>query len=68
MKTKKKPATPPIADSPSSGPTHHEIALFAYQMWEQEGHPEGCDIMHWQQAEAMLLAMLLVSAEQAKPA
>lgn len=30
--------------------TDEEIRLRAYQIWEEEGRPEGRDMMHWQQA------------------
>ncbi len=30
--------------------TDEEIRLRAYQIWEEEGRPEGRDIPHWQQA------------------
>ncbi len=29
-----------------------EIRLIAYQIWEQEGQPHGCEVKHWQKAEA----------------
>ena len=33
-------------------PTHNEIAVRAYFLWEKAGHPEGDDWTHWFQAEA----------------
>ena len=34
---------------------HHdsEVRLIAYQIWESEGRPEGKDLEHWYQAEAI---------------
>jgi hypothetical protein len=29
----------------------HRTAVLAYQIWEQEGRPEGRDLDHWQQAQ-----------------
>ncbi len=37
-------------------PTHEEVALCAYLIWEQEGYVHGCDIGHWLQAEKQLIA------------
>ncbi|MBI5683496.1 MAG: DUF2934 domain-containing protein [Verrucomicrobia bacterium] len=39
-------------DDPSAG----EIAALAYQIWEQEGRPQGRDLEHWAKAEAQLKA------------
>ena len=36
-------------------PTHHEIAVCAYCIWEQEGKPEGRALNHWLQAELQLV-------------
>jgi len=38
-------------------PTHEEIALRAYQIWEQEGRPPGRDHEHWKLAEQELMAL-----------
>ena len=27
------------------------IAVRAYEMWENQGRPHGCDLIHWRQAE-----------------
>jgi hypothetical protein len=36
-------------------PSHaHRVQLLAYQIWEQEGRPEGRHLEHWQQAEKQL--------------
>jgi hypothetical protein len=33
---------------------HEEIARRAYELWEQDGCPEGCSERHWLQAERQL--------------
>ncbi len=38
-------------------PTQEEIALRAYQIWEQEGRPSACDKEHWMLAEQELKAL-----------
>jgi hypothetical protein len=38
-------------------PTREEIALRAYQIWEQEGRPPGRDKVHWMLAEQELIAL-----------
>ena len=35
-------------------PTHEEIARLACAIWEHEGFPEGQDMKHWLEAEALL--------------
>jgi hypothetical protein len=37
-------------------PTSAEIARAAYDLWEQEGRPEGKDVAHWLRAETQLRA------------
>jgi hypothetical protein len=37
-------------------PTEEAIRLRAYQIWEREGRPEGCDGEHWRRAQAELEA------------
>ncbi len=37
-------------------PTDHEIAAYAYKLWEAEGRPAGHDLDHWLQAKAHLTA------------
>jgi hypothetical protein len=54
MKTKKKSPTLLIADSPNLEPTHHEIALAAYSIWEKEGRVQGREMEQWLQAEVLL--------------
>jgi hypothetical protein len=39
----------------TAGPvTREEIALYAYYIWEKEGHPERHALEHWLQAELQL--------------
>jgi Protein of unknown function (DUF2934) len=52
-KTPKKQQNPMSAIR--SEPTHHEIAVCAYCIWEQEGRPEGRALDHWMQAELQLV-------------
>jgi hypothetical protein len=35
-------------------PSHEQIALVAYYLWEQEGRPHGRDLEHWHRALAQL--------------
>ena len=37
------------------GATYQEIATCAYQIWQQEGRPEGRALDHWLQAELQLV-------------
>ena len=37
-------------------PSREEIALLAYQIWEQRGHPQGQDVEFWLEAERQVLA------------
>ncbi len=49
------------AIAPAAGrarPGHEQIAHRAYQLWESQGCPEGCDLDHWFEAERMLLAAM----------
>jgi hypothetical protein len=39
-------------------PTHDEIAVRAYEIYLDEGQPEGRADEHWQRAEAELMARL----------
>jgi hypothetical protein len=43
---------------------HETIRLRAYEIWENEGCPNGQDLRHWQQAEQEILS-LEFSFEQA---
>jgi len=47
--------------SMSFGAPAEEISRRAYEIWENEGRPEGCDLRHWLEAEQQL------SAGQAMP-
>jgi hypothetical protein len=35
----------------SSSPATDIVSRRAYELWEKEGRPEGCDLRHWLQAE-----------------
>ncbi len=35
---------------------HKLIAERAYEIWENQGRPHGCDLMHWRQAEQEIIA------------
>lgn len=37
-------------------PSHGEIAVYAYLIWEREGRPAGRAEQHWLEAEHQLLA------------
>lgn len=39
---------------PHREPSHDEIALAAYLIWEDRGHPEDDGVIHWLEAEAWL--------------
>lgn len=38
-------------------PSHHQIAMRSYLIWEEEGRPHGQDVDHWLQAETELTAL-----------
>jgi len=38
------------------GPVKEEIENLAYQIWQQEGRPEGREKMHWIEAEDQWIA------------
>jgi hypothetical protein len=40
--------------SSSNGASADAISRRAYEIWEREGRPEGCDLRHWLQAEQEL--------------
>jgi hypothetical protein len=40
--------------SASFGAPAEDISRRAYELWENEGKPEGCDLRHWLQAEQEL--------------
>lgn len=43
------------------------IRTQAYQLWEAAGRPEGCDLEHWLQAEAIVSGTPLAEAPATKP-
>lgn len=45
-----------LASSSSLPPTADAISRRAYEIWEREGRPDGCDSQHWLQAEKELKA------------
>lgn len=51
---------------------HHEdeVKLIAYELWEQEGRPDGQDMEHWLRAEAIWAERQLPQVEEVarKPA
>ena len=40
----------------SSSVSADSVSRRAYEIWENEGRPEGCDLRHWLQAEQELAA------------
>ena len=48
--------TPPrlLKNGPEGEPTHDEIALRAYSLWEQQGSPQNHEVETWLLAEAQL--------------
>ena len=46
-------------------PTHDEIALSAFLLWEKEGRQSGCEMTCWLQAEAQLRAFRQQKVEAA---
>jgi hypothetical protein len=41
----------PSTSSLSSTAGAENVSRRAYELWEKEGRPEGCDLRHWLQAE-----------------
>ena len=39
----------------------------AYQLWEAAGRPEGCDLEHWLQAEAIVSGDVIVEVSAVRP-
>jgi len=37
-----------------NGPSHEQIAVRAYELWEHQGRPHGVDLEHWLEAERQL--------------
>jgi hypothetical protein len=42
---------------PTSLISHESISRRAHQIWEEAGHPDGCETDHWLQAERDLHAL-----------
>ena len=57
---------PSSLDAPGEHPTHEEIAIRAYEIYEASGRPEGQDGDHWLEAERELKEKYAVGAHQAK--
>jgi hypothetical protein len=37
-------------------------AVRAYEMWENQGRPQGCHLIHWRQAEQDVMACLTAAS------
>jgi hypothetical protein len=48
-------------------PTHNEIAARAYQIWLEQGRPDGHDLDHWLQAEYELMQLPIEEIAKLKP-
>ena len=46
-------------DGAEAAPSQEQIARRSYQIWEQEGRPEGRSVAHWRQAIAELQSEML---------
>jgi len=42
------------ASEPLRKPTHEELSVAAYQIYEEEGCPSGCAQSHWHEGERRL--------------
>lgn len=51
---------------PGSGSSAEAISRRAYQLWEQEGRPEGNDLHHWLRAERELNSVPTASESPAR--
>ncbi|MEO6741459.1 MAG: DUF2934 domain-containing protein [Chthoniobacteraceae bacterium] len=60
MKAKTKETSPHSTAHRGAEPTHPEIAIHAYFIWQSDGCPAGLSLEHWLQAETMLWAKGLV--------
>lgn len=47
-------SNPTTTSSASTSVSADAISRRAYEIWESEGRPEGCDLRHWLQAEQEL--------------
>ena len=54
--TTQKQGTSPklLANGQHGEPTHDEIALRAYSLWENQGHAQNQELANWLQAEVQL--------------
>jgi len=43
----------PSAPASNSKPSHDEVAQKAYEIYQREGCPQGRDLQHWLEAEAL---------------
>ena len=43
-----------LNDKQTASPTHEQIAVLAYDLWQQRGCPEGCPEEDWFRAEQEL--------------
>jgi hypothetical protein len=37
-----------------AAPSHDDIQVMAYEMWQRDGCPQGCDLSYWLNAEELL--------------
>lgn len=58
--------TPSSLDAPGEHPTHEEIAIRAYEIYEASGRMEGRDGDHWLEAERELKEKYESGAHHAK--
>ena len=48
------PSTTSSSISSSQGASADSVSRRAYEIWEQQGKPDGCDLEHWLKAEQEL--------------
>jgi Protein of unknown function (DUF2934) len=60
------PSDPSSLDAPGEHPTHEEIAIRAYEIYEAAGRTEGHDGDHWLEAEKELKAKYSDAAHRTK--
>ena len=44
------------ADALKNEEIHELIAVCAYDFWENQGRPHGCDLIHWLQSEQEIMS------------
>lgn len=54
--------SPDLEPSPAQTLTEEEIAAHAYQLWLEDGQPEGRSAHHWATAERTLRALMAASS------